>query len=338
MDRTEQENWCDIFKKAKAKRMHVPMCSCNNQLLDEDRNQLLIMLNEELLSELFHIIQINPITNLAELGRIYRQEIRRILDIPESSYSFRNYSTRKRYDVLRDNQENIPKAKSNLRPRLKSSKPCKNENSKKRYTESYLVFGSLFGISPPLSSDDFLTVFLEQNSDVLEEREKMLVHYIQLNDVVKTRGNPINGPRKEDIGMYNRKIFETYSRKGNGIAQDQLVVNVKFFPKYNNYIGHDLILTSDFVQLYKFNGSSKQRLEQSLFIVHQRDSKKKCTIFHSDKIIFNKLEKEQFKYALSKCKRSINILHFETFTLYSAEFLCENAAIRVFNSFFSKNE
>lgn len=338
MDRTTQENWCDIFKKAKARKVCAHSFNYSNQFSDENHNELLIMLNEELLNGLLCIIKINPAANLAVLGRVYKRAAGRITGISESSYSFPSHVVYEKYNILKSVHDSFFKIQANLRAHLKLPGYSEIHNGEKLRTESYLVFRSLFSANPLLANIDRLTAFLEKNSGLTKEQERASIHYIRVRSIIKARGNPIEGPKKEDVGMYNRRIFDCYSKEINCLNQDQSIVNAKFFPRYDSFLGHDLVITSDFVQLYKFNGSSKQRLEESLFIIHQRDTKKKVTVLYCGKIIFNRLGKDQFKYTLSKCKRSINILHFETFTLYRVEFSYENAAIRAFTFFFSENE
>lgn len=321
---SELENSFDIFRKAKAKKQFAKNPVGNYHLTEDDRNRLLTALNKQLLDAITEIIQKNPTANLSGVEKLYRQESRRITGIYDSLYAFTS--------TFKSKNDQKQSSSSNQE---KSMQYCKDRHPTKLFTESFLTLASVMGINPLVSKDDFLAALLEQSFDMFED-DKQPFKYIKVSDVIKTRGNAINGPRREDIGYYNRKLFENYTNEISKTSQDRAFVNLKFFPKYDHFIKDETVITSDLVIICVFRGSIRERFEQCLFIVHQKDNKKRCTAFYGDHVVFNMLEKDQFKYSLSKCKRKINMLHFETLMLYSIEFLCTNAAASAYSSFFNE--
>lgn len=324
MDKGKEDvEW--IIRKAKAKKVCPPLYIRGNDLTPEERDDFMVSLNKELIAEISHAMRISPITDLNNLARAYRRQARKIITVPDPSYPFscmhvhtQNKKPRQAKDTGKCDYS------------LVAVKRTKNTN--RQFTESYMALASLYGVSPLASRDDLLTALLEQNPDTLEEDRKQIFTYIDANDVIKTKGNAINGPKREDIGQYNRKIFENYTKELEKTMWDQLIVNLKFFPKYWSFVGCDAVIASDFVQVFRFGECYKQRIEDCLFLIHQENDSRWCTIVNVDDFILYKMHKEQFECALGKCRRHLNILHLETFTLYTVEFLCENAALHAYKS------
>jgi len=324
MERTERENQNDQPKRAKANKSCPPVYIQGNDLPQEERDRLMVALNKELLIKLSHAIDISPVADLKHLGRSYRREARRITAIPDPSYPFSSMHYVSKKNGQEDDDDNMKDCKPIAMTRVK--------NSSRQFTESYAALASLYGVSLLASREDFLTALLDQTAHMYPEDRKQTFTYINVKDVIKTRGNAITGPKREDIGQYNRKIFENYTKEVNRTMWNQLVVNLKFFPKYWNFVGCDAVIASDFVQVFRFGECYKQRIEECLFLIHQTENNRWCSLVHVDQFILYKLQKPLYECALGKCKRKLNLLHLETFTLYTVEFLCENAALHAFTS------
>lgn len=326
MNKDKRNNHNVPFKKAKAKKIIIELPVHNYNVSSKERSELMVQLNEELIREISSVLQTNPMANLSAFEKIYAHEAQTITGMPGRLALAFNFE-------MEDKTVKSEKKKS--KPEAKFPPSYMKRYGDRLLSDSYLALGSLFGINPLIPKGDVLAALLEKGLEELEEEQVQPLRYIEVKNVIKSKGNAINGPKREDVGNYNRKLFESYSKALNRATQNQLIVNVKFYPKYAYFFGNDKIFTSDFVQLYKYSGPVRLRMEKSLFVVHQKNVRRRCTLICEDKIIFGRLGKNKLKYSLSKCKRKIYVLYLETFMLYVMEFLCEGAACNTFNSFFT---
>lgn len=335
MERAQQEDWDEPLRKARANKEPRPFYVRSNGLTPDIRNELLAALNSELLEVLSHVIEVNPVVDLTEFGTVYRRETKRITMVHDPSYPFTSLAPRARSrDLARREREcSSEQAASSSQEEPQPVPEFTGFTGRvvrpRHISDSYAALASLYGVGVTASNDEILTALLDQSLDVfeeIEEPEDQTFTYINVKDVIKTKGNAINGPKREDIGVYNRKLYESHTKQINRLSQDQLMVNLKFYPQYAAFVGTDTVSAADFVNVYKFNESYTQRHEHCMFLVHQKETKKRFTIIYEEKFLIRKMHRGKYECAMGQCKKKVTILHLEAFELYSIEFVSESAA------------
>lgn len=225
-----------------------------------------------------------------------------------------------------------------------------NDNIKKRssyymkkhgdlyFTDSYLGLCSIYGINPiTKNNNQGLFSLLDQDFDASFEK-KPIFNYIKVCEIVKSKGNAINGPRKEDVGNFNRKLFETYSKEIEQASVTRSSVNLKFF-NFSKWSGiDDQILFSDFVKFYIFNGPEKRFIDEFILIIHKNRENVLISALNTENELFSSKFNDSFHASLSKNKNKISIFNIEEFSLYELCFINENAALDAYEKFFKNSE
>lgn len=317
-DSIQEEAYTEFYKKAKAKKHSLQFNSLKHSI---EESGFMSAMNKELLDYLSYIISTNESADLRELGKAYRKESKKVTGQSDTLFAFTEYSlcSYKTVESLEYTDES-----SYTYPLAALAKKHYATNTP---TESYLALASVFKVSPLPSKTDSLDALLELEFGSSLEEEPASLDYIDVKDVVKSKGNAINGPRREDVGIFNRKLFDSYSKQVDQTKNNRLLVNINFFSAYKDIFNLDLIITADFVCFHKFTCQSKQTYPDCLFVIHERNSTRLCTVIYKNSLLIDKIDGSLFTHSLSKCKRKINILHKELFFLFSIEFLCENAAV-----------
>lgn len=208
----------------------------------------------------------------------------------------------------------------------------------KYFTDSYLALASVFNLNPLASQSDSLSDLLNQEfefDDVENNACEKEFSYINIKDVLKSKGNAINAPKREDIGIFNRKLFESHSKELAILNQERLFVNPGFvglsFQK-------DEILSSDPVSLSVFDGQTRISKGDYILVLHRsKNNSLFCTIRNQADTFIYKAKKSAFCCGTSfNNKRVLNLLCLETLSLAAVEFVCEEAASFAFKLFFQK--
>lgn len=310
----------DGCKKAIASKKHKNTDLERSRIAKEQNSEAIIKINKELYASLQQALNRNDVVDLRDIGKRYRRDITKAIGVGEASYTInRHYA----------NQEEQKASRKKAFPSF--YKICYGN---KYFTDSYITLGSIYGVNVLYSSKDSLDALLEREFGSADDDELSVINYVDVDDVIKTKGNAINGPRKEDVGIFNRKMFEPYSKEVDRIKKNILIVNVNFFQSYKAHFADDRIIASDYVHLCEFDGQSRKLFSSCILVVHEKNQKAVFSILNEGRFILQNIDKKDVKSALSKCKMKINILLFDVFKLYSAEYSCRNAAQFTFNSFF----
>lgn len=215
--------------------------------------------------------------------------------------------------------------------------PARGRNELIRATQGhtgdlYAALESLFGRRKVVSRDS-LDVFLDGNFQPLEEANAPF-KYIRLEDVFKSKGNSVNGPRREDIGRYNRKLFDMQFSQAKEAAQPRLRLNLDFFPEMNELLRSSRVIRSEYVTLHCFNGDSRFEIGDFILVIHENDDGIFCTIRNEKKLLFDKIALGSFCAGYSPRSRSIIFLYLDTFIPYDIEFVSGELAEEVYKAFF----
>ena len=206
------------------------------------------------------------------------------------------------------------------------------------FSDGSLAINSIYGIDPLKQYEGVdLFAFLDQESNF---DQKINFSYINVNDVVKFKGNSIQGPRREGIGSYNKKLFEDYSNQLENISATKTAVNLNFYNLIDlNSI--DKILFSNFAKIFQFDGSDKIFLGEFLLVVFKKENEKMISSFDvslnstSRKFChFKNRHADTFQSAKSKNKMCINSLDMEEFILLELNFNSIMAGCDAFDHFF----
>lgn len=308
MTHVDGETGLGPSKKARAKKSYdvpTPIRQC----YDGEAKSFVRMLNQQVFEDMSTSVGSNKSADLIEIIEFYTRELEKVipydkilLEIPE--LRIKNYPCyfRHRFSVNR------------------------------HFTDSFLALASIFKINPLASKNDALSRLLDQEPEC---QESVRFAYISIQDVVKSKGNAIHGPKRENIGKFNRKLFETCSRELDSALQHKLVVNLKFYPNFDSFLGSDKVLSSDYVSVALFSSPREISIGEHILIIHKTsDEKKLCTIKNENSSVFTRIEGSSFCSAVNADKKRINLMYLPTLSLYSIEFLCQDALTFAYDLFF----
>lgn len=297
-------------------------------------------INKELLCEVSRLIEMNPAASLKEIEKKYRKKIIKAISLGEGKTSSEDNSSIEYEDEILELMIESSSQEQQFVKRKKSDvySYYKTETSKKEFTESYLVLGTFFQIYPYVPTENTLDALLEIDFGLPDEGEQVPVCYMEVKNVVKSKGNSINGPHREDIGMFNRKLFESYCNDLEKEMQNRVIVNLEFYPEIDRFIGDEEVISADPVSIFKFNGPSKEMLGDFIFIAHMKGIYPIFSAVNTDgsNVLFNRLSMSNVLYSRGKDKRRIQIFHLETFTIFVIEFLSASIATKVYKSVFGE--
>lgn len=293
------------FKKARAKKLYIPDAIVG-QPGDSETDSFVEMLNRRVLESISAAIRSSKSVCLDHIIEFYTTELER------------TDSSNRGYRIASGMQ--IKDYPSYFKHRFPTNR---------YFTDSFLTLASVFKVNPLADKND-LSHLLDQEPECQESEG---FAYINIQDVLKTKGNAIHGPRRENIGRFNRKLFETYSKKLEPAMQERLVVNLKFYPCFS-FLEGDQVLSSDYVLVTLFDGPRKVAVSEHILVIHKSCSERKfCTIRNESTSLFIRSKEVNFCSTSNSC-RKINLMYLPTLSLYSIEFLCENALAFAYDSFF----
>lgn len=319
-------------KRVKAKK---PSKATRDKDIESKLNEYLPEINRDLLCEISQLIDTNPTASLKEIGKKYSNKIRQIINPDEGKAAYDDSSNTEYEDELVDLMIDSSSKKHHF---VKSREPCfhsyyTTDYSKKRFTESYIVLGSFFNVNPLILPENTLSALLEMDFGFPNE-DNGPVCYMDVKNVVKSKGNSINGPHREDVGKFNRKLFESYSKDMENVLQNRIFVDLKFYPEADRFIGKEEVISADLVNIFKYDGPNKEMLGGFIFIVHEKLLSTVFSAISGKNILFDRLDSTNVLYSRGKDKRRLNILQLETFTMFVVEFLSASVATAVFQSIF----
>ena len=109
---------------------------------------------------------------------------------------------------------------------------------------------------------------LEEEDTRLNDKRNQEFTYIRLEDVVKSKGNPILKPRREDIGNYNQKLFNMQFTDKEDIIKIDMHCNPSFFSETADV---SRIILCEPVFVSYFNEDKKIMIGSFMLIIHESD-------------------------------------------------------------------
>jgi hypothetical protein len=158
----------------------------------------------------------------------------------------------------------------------------REQENNQKYSDCYLALSSIFSSNPLTKRRNSLTTLLEQDFFFPEEESKSNYVYINVKDVIKSKGNSIFGPKREDIGIYNKKLNESFTKEVQANCILKPVYNLNFFnfPQLNGIT--DRILFSDFVNWSVYDESEKKYHGDSFMIIHHNIKETVISVFYKN--------------------------------------------------------
>lgn len=212
----------------------------------------------------------------------------------------------------------------------------KSKRITSQYSEAYVAICSLYGYDPFKDPEDSLTALLEQNFNSEEEVPNQF-KYVKVDDVIKTKGVSIYGPRREDVGKYNRKLFEMQTRDFS--KRNKLIINMNpmFFKETRDLAQKYEVTRCEQVELEYYSHGFAVKLDRYMMVVFLDQSEIFCTIKNLNLVLFDKMSHSQIKSSYKPNSKEIIMLYLETLVMYRILFHSEEAAKIMYEKFFSKN-
>lgn len=191
------------------------------------------------------------------------------------------------------------------------------------------------------------SLFLDSNESILSNFLSMeepvdikAIDYMKIEDVLKTKGNAINGPRREDIDRFNRKLFDSHTKELESVYAERIILNLEFYPLLA--INTNSVVCADLIELeilslknenYKF--TEKSRLPNCILIIHRVNNTNVLSLATEREFIYRELAESSFEY--KKRNRILDLLELSTFSIFSVKFLSAFVCNQVTERFFGTN-
>lgn len=242
---------------------------------------------------------------------------------------------------LENNLENS--LENNLKNNLKNISECVISNYHASEftsicTDFYNAIKCIFELKNSKNSkndlDSFLNEYLSSDQNIQEFK------YIRLKDVFKSKGNSINGPRREDVGRYNRKLFGMQTAAS---ISDSVALNPKFFDEPNIVLNNksEMIFfqhceISYFDSHGRVNIGDYKILIYKMPDIHETPHEKICSILNTENILFDSLKISDFISFYDDKSTKILFLYLESFIIYEINFVNNNIAKTACKLFFDE--
>lgn len=296
-------------------------------------------LNHQVYMEIKQQIESDPLVDLSAIVAQYQSYAAEIgeLSTAEKKRNAPAYSrpekTRKHIPTVHSTPVDPDSECANLFRKTLSVLNTAQQGSK---SEMYQAMTTIFSAEDRRKHFDSLEDFLA-NNPAPEEEVNAEFRYINPEEVLKTKGNSIHGPRREDVGKFNRKLFEMQCRQYRGHLQLCFSINPYFFREMNTVLSNSEIIRTDYVEMRYFDNGVEKDIGTFMLIVHKTTDGIMCTVKNSACALFESLAQGSFCSKYSKYSSQVLFLYFDTFILYNVVFLTEKAAQAVNDLFFSQS-
>lgn len=195
--------------------------------------------------------------------------------------------------------------------------------------------------------------FLINQEFISSSPDKITIKYIEPKIVVKTKEEKMlekknknkNLPKgyvKDEISIFNTKLFASHSRKMDKLYKFRSIVNLNFYDKIRGF--NDEIISADFVDILIYKENYDLIIEKCILIIHKNNKNKDMSLdddfiicltlaTENDFITRNRII-EEFQYSLLEDKKSLIIIDLTVFKIMKIIFNSEETADFVCKNFF----
>lgn len=247
-------------------------------------------------------------------------------------YAARTYGClcEKSVSKIEKNKDSFMKKKKKLKKLNKYYDVDNTDN-----TEYYCAIKKIFSTNTNCEDiDNTLEALLKTGIENIGDQNNTQFKYIKLEDVFKSKGNCINGPRREDIGRYNIKLFEMQCKKNNKTIN--VDINPLFFEELECIANKYEIIRCEHIKLFYFKNRLKYEIDNFFIVVFLKAKILNLTIRNSDITLFDFTEEDDFKADMSDNSKEIIFFYNSNFILYKIEFSSVEKAKDIYEIFFQK--
>jgi len=185
----------------------------------------------------------------------------------------------------------------------------------------------IFGKEKEEENDTLLQLLEENKAD---ETSAPFI-YMDVNEMIKSKGNSVVGPKREELGRYNRKLFVIQSRENEKQCAITLRVNERFYGEGRGTRCYDSMV-------YFFKRGGLLKIDRMAILVDCADGRERRMTIRSDRMdLFVDLRKDDVRGKYLEAGNVAYFLHKETFVLYKIVILPPVADCSVLSEFFTRN-
>lgn len=178
---------------------------------------------------------------------------------------------------------------------------------------------------------DSLSAFLEANMP--PEPDEQAFNYIRLEDVIKSKGNAVRGPRREDVGRFNMKLFESHVSRSpelNIVVQP----NVAFYEPLRGILSNSQAKQCAEALIFSYNSSGCFAHGRCVVVVHSdANGEPLFTAADTDRVFFQCLRRSNVVSSLRK-PSNIACISLDDFVVFNIMFNDMPRAEQIFYEFF----
>ncbi|KAI5169284.1 hypothetical protein PAEPH01_0590 [Pancytospora epiphaga] len=305
---------------------------------NEATNSELVNLNEQFLKEMSEILDNAPSADLCDIISQYKHFSGEILELgngfPKRSTTAKNI-WRGRRNIARA-VWNDAELRRNYREivfgavlEVENSPSVMQEHRSAMYDALCAMYDHTISAR---QAKDSLSELLEAN--ILQEpQNEATFAYVRTKDVIKSKGNSIKGPKREDIGKYNRKLFDMHNGGKVGHPTAKILVNPKFFDELQDAMVNFKINKCELCAVCYFNGGEMYEIGDFFMTIHSSGDSSSCSIVNSEGYLFKDLRKDEMEMVYIPGCANILFLHQDTFVLYNVAFISPDIASSVYDTF-----
>jgi hypothetical protein len=295
-------NSARIQKENESSIAHSLVSNCDNKVYD-DYSACFTSCDE------FNSRELGDISNVSEDDSSYNRDIKQSNRLYIKNYATYDYDTFDQKRPLLGNRDKISK--------------------------SYQAMLSIIDKDYAKESKSTLESLLEQEI-IFEDKSDKQFNYIKIEDVLKTKGNSVMGPKREDVGKYNRKLFEMQEKEMMGVSKITMHSNPKFFREASSVAATSEIIYCEEVLISYFNLGKHYNIGNFFLLVHKNQGVIHCTVKDKKTELFKDLSQTDIEASYLKGTKKIHFLCLETFIIYRVVFSTVDAASSAYESFFKK--
>lgn len=199
----------------------------------------------------------------------------------------------------------------------------------------YEALKELF-VGKPAKRCDSLEAFLRESMPP-ELEEEGVPTYIRPEDVIRSRGTALHGPRREDVGRFNRKVFEAYDNQlsDEGPFLD-IEPNIRFYGSIREILKEGEIQSCMEATLITYDPHGRPEEAPCLFVIYTtHDGEPACAAVDLRTMLFHKFLQAGLVAAL-RSPRDIVFMSLDDCVLRHLLFNAERHGNLAFSSFFAR--
>lgn len=182
---------------------------------------------------------------------------------------------------------------------------------------------------------DSLSQLLDANFQQ-EAQSEPVFPYVRIEDIIKSKGNSIKGPKREDVGRYNRKLFDMQFNSQQAPLPVKVSLNPRFFRELSDIAQTSEIVKCEMCVASYFHCGESYEVGEFFLVVHTQGQTTLCTVKSEGGLLFDGMEKDSVHAIYFAGCANILFLYYDTFILYNLAFTSVEAASSVYEAFFCK--